>query len=134
MPDKQLVFTIPEPNKDGTCNGDCPFHRYTHGELAMCYFGFHKSENFEIYPDKGCPQSKSKSKDKSKDKITQDELETKLNKGATFIDVIEGENVNRYFNDKFGLNYTTVRKAALKDLQTLPELIDCQNLLIVRTY
>ena len=42
MPDKQLVFTIPEPNKDGTCNGDCPFHRYTHGELAMCYFGFHK--------------------------------------------------------------------------------------------
>ena len=60
MPDKKLVLTIPEPNKDGTCNGDCPFHRYTHGELAMCYFGFHKRGNIEIYPDKGCPQSKNK--------------------------------------------------------------------------
>jgi hypothetical protein len=67
MPDKQLVFTIPQPNKDGTCNEDCPFHRYTHGELAMCYLGFHKRGNIEIYPDKGCPQSNSK------DKITQNQ-------------------------------------------------------------
>jgi len=47
-----------------------------------------------------------------------------LDKGVRFIDVIEGEIVNRYFNDNLGLTYTTVRKADLKDLQTLPELID----------
>jgi hypothetical protein len=60
---------------------------------------------------------------KSKDKITQMELETQLDKGAPFIDVIEIGNVNRYFNDP-KLNYTMVRKANLKDLKTLPTLVD----------
>jgi len=62
MPDKQLVFTIPEHNKDGTCRYDCPFNKSDDRYVisSICCLNFHRMENWNIYPDKGCPQSKRK--------------------------------------------------------------------------
>jgi hypothetical protein len=60
---------------------------------------------------------------KTKKTITQSTLQSRLDKGALFIDVIEGDYVNRYFNC-LGLDYTSVRECTAKDRKTLPELID----------
>lgn len=59
MPDKQLVITIPEPNKDGTCNDQCPLKIYDDNEGTICRHELYiVDDNGRICPGRACPQWK----------------------------------------------------------------------------
>jgi hypothetical protein len=60
MPDKQLILTIPELNKDGTCNDQCPL-KTCDNEGYICRHKLHRIDHEGmIRPYMACPQWQSK--------------------------------------------------------------------------
>ena len=59
MSDKQLILTIPEPNKDGTCNDKCPLKTCDNEGDSICRYELHRIDHKgRICPYKACPQWK----------------------------------------------------------------------------